>query len=125
MEIGPLASIELHAATELMRSLPMLAWCLGQRYSICTATQQVRRMFSKLDMEFIARGVAGIERLAPEARENWGDYYSKQPMTGYARVARTTRAFGFATGRYQLDGIVMNRIASPGQQFKERHLEAA
>ncbi len=125
MEIGSLASTELHAGTELMRSLPMLAWCLGQRYSICTATQQVRRMFSKLDMEFTALSVAGVERLAPETRDTWGDYYSKQPMTGYACVARMTRAFGAATGRYRLDGLVMNCIASTARHAEERHLEAA
>ena len=124
MEIGSLASTELHAGAELMRSLPMLAWCLGQRYAICTATHQVRRMFSKLDMEFIALGAAGIDRLAPGAQTNWGDYYSKQPMTGYACIARMSRVFAAATGRYRLDGIVLNRL--PGAQHaEERHLEAA
>lgn len=134
MEIGSLASTELHAGAELMRSLPMLAWCLGQRYSICTATQQVRRMFSRLDMEFIALRAAAIDRLDAQAQAQWGDYYSKQPMTGYACIARMTRAFASATGRYRMDGIVMNSAtpnptplpaAMPTPMSRETHLEAA
>lgn len=124
MEIGALASTELHAGTELMRSMPLLAWCLGQRYAIFTATHQVRRMFSKLDMEFIALRAAGIDRLALDARASWGDYYSKQPMTGYACIARMSRTFATATGRYRLDGIVLNCLHQP-QHAEERQLEAA
>ena len=124
MEIGSLASTELHAGAELMRSLPMLAWCLGQRYSICTATQQVRRMFSKLDMEFIVLHAAAVERLDEQARANWGEYYSKQPMTGYASVARMSRSFASSTGMYRLDGIVMNRV-DKAETAREPHLEAA
>lgn len=124
MEVGSLASTELHAGAELIRILPLLAWCLGQRYAICTATHQVRRMFSKLDMDFIALRAAGIDRLAQDARANWGDYYSKQPMTGYICIARMTRSFAAATGRYRFDGIVMNRVTE-AQHVEERHLEAA
>lgn len=124
MEIGSLASTELQAGAELMRTMPLVAWCLGQRYAICTATHQVRRMFSKLDMEFIALGLAGIDRLALEAQANWGDYYRNQPMTGYACIARMSRVFAPATGRYRLDGIVLNRLPE-AQHAEERHLEAA
>jgi hypothetical protein len=129
LEVGSLASKEMQAGTELMRSLPMLAWCLGRRYALCTATLQVRRLFGRLDMEFIALQAAGIDRLDEGARAGWGDYYSRQPLTGYTCVARMTRGFAAATGRYRFEDIVVNLAPAPAAARaitqQEPQLEAA
>ena len=43
VEIGSLASAGQRAGAELVRLLPLLCWCLGKRYILCTATRPLRK----------------------------------------------------------------------------------
>jgi len=121
MEIGSLASGEFRAGTELVRSLPMLAWCMGRQFALCTLTQQMRRMFDKLGLEFVALKEAGIERLDEASRAHWGNYYRQQPQTGYACASRMSRSFAANTGRYRFADIVVDVTdgAHAGEALRE------
>jgi Thermostable hemolysin len=120
IEVGSLATVGFGVAAELIRVLPILAWCMGTEYVITTATARVRNICEKTGIFFLPLGLATPDHLSPAERINWGGYYQEQPITGYISMEELARTF-FAnnTGRYDLASMVLEvQKAQPRERRK-------
>lgn len=86
VEIGSLISHHLTAGMIMVNMIPLLAWCMGGHYLLCTVTPRVREMMENCQIDFEPLLTADPERLANAGGKNWGSYYSKMPVTGFIRV---------------------------------------
>ncbi|MFJ7793364.1 thermostable hemolysin [Pseudomonas sp. NPDC096950] len=86
VEIGSLISHHLTAGMIMVNMIPLLAWCMGGHYLLCTVTPRVREMMESCQIVFEPLLTADPERLANDGGKNWGSYYSKMPVTGFIRV---------------------------------------
>ncbi|WP_044424475.1 thermostable hemolysin, partial [Pseudomonas avellanae] len=86
VEIGSLISHHLTAGMIMVNMIPLLAWCMGGHYLLCTVTPRVREMMESCQIDFEPLLTADPERLANDGGKNWGSYYSKMPVTGFIRV---------------------------------------
>jgi hypothetical protein len=82
VEVGALAGRVPMAGREIIRVTPIVAWCLGMEYILCTATQSLMKTLARLDIPFMPLDVACRERLDPPYRDCWGSYYDEQPQVG-------------------------------------------
>jgi len=85
-EIGSLISHHLTAGMIMVNMIPLLAWCMGGHYLLCTVTPRVREMMESCQIDFEPLLTADPQRLANDGGKNWGSYYSKMPVTGFIRV---------------------------------------
>jgi hypothetical protein len=86
VEIGNLISHHLTAGMILVNMIPLLSWCMGGYYLLCTVTPRVRQMMESCQIDFEPLLTADPARLGEEGGKNWGTYYSKLPVTGFIRV---------------------------------------
>lgn len=86
VEIGNLISHHLTAGMILVNMIPLLSWCMGGHYLLCTVTPRVRQMMESCQIDFEPLLTADPARLGEEGGKNWGTYYSKLPVTGFIRV---------------------------------------
>lgn len=86
VEIGSLVSHHLTAGMIMVNMIPLLAWCMGGHYLLCTVTPRVRQMMEDCQIVFEPLLDADPTRLANEGGKHWGSYYSKLPVTGFIRV---------------------------------------
>jgi hypothetical protein len=86
VEIGSLISHHLTAGMIMVNMIPLLAWCMGGHYLLCTVTPRVRQMMESCQIDFEPLLTADPARLADDGGKNWGSYYSKMPVTGFIRV---------------------------------------
>lgn len=84
-EIGTLTSRHTTAGTILVNMIPMLAWCMGARYLLCTVTPRVITMMEECQIPFEPIKHAESDRLE-EAEHSWGTYYNQTPVTGFIQV---------------------------------------
>ena len=84
-EIGSLTSHHVTAGMILVNMIPLLAWCMGAHYLLCTVTPHVRRMMESCQIEFSPLLTADPDCLREDGA-NWGSYYAQQPVTGFIRV---------------------------------------
>ena len=99
-EIGPLASRQDGAGKEIIRLTPVLMWCLGMRYILCTATEPLTKLFRVLKIPFSALHAASGDRLSPAERARWGTYYDARPVVGVIPLNGIATLFSDITGRY-------------------------
>ncbi|MGW6912734.1 thermostable hemolysin [Kitasatospora sp. NPDC054939] len=102
VEVGSLASRVSRTGLELIRLTPIVAWCLGMEYILCTATRQLTATFARLGIEFVPYGPADPAVLANEELACWGSYYEQAPQVGVIPLAAVHRLFSEMTGRYSL-----------------------
>jgi len=133
IEVGSLAATGFRAATELVRVLPVLAWCMGTEHVVTTATARVRAICEKTGIYFLPLCLADPARLDEAAQKKWGTYYQEQPITSYISMQELSRTF-FAdnTGRYDLGGIALDvqnmelrKRRSVNEVARPRRLDAA
>lgn len=86
VEIGSLISHHLTAGTIMVNMIPLLAWCMGAHYLLCTVTPRVRKVMESCQIVFEPLLEADPQRLADNSGDNWGSYYAKNPVTGFIRV---------------------------------------
>jgi hypothetical protein len=100
VEVGPLASRQDGAGKEIIRLTPVLTWCLGMRYILCTATEPLIKLFHLLKIPFSPLQAASRDRLLPAERERWGSYYDARPVVGVIPLNGIASLFSDITGRY-------------------------
>ena len=105
VEVGSLASVEHRAGTELIRVVPILAWCLGKRYILCTITANLKLIFDAVGLNFQPIRGADVARLGAGAQERWGSYYEQRPQTGFIRLEAIAEMFSRNTGRYRFAAL--------------------
>ncbi|MCY1362884.1 Thermostable hemolysin [compost metagenome] len=85
VEIGSLVSHHPTAGRILVNMIPMLAWCMGAQFLLCTATPRVRAMMASCQITFEPIEQADPSRL-DNSQESWGSYYEQRPVTGFIQV---------------------------------------
>ncbi|WP_260959050.1 thermostable hemolysin [Pseudomonas citri] len=97
VEIGNLVSHHLTAGMILVNMIPLLSWCMGGHYLLCTVTPRVRQMMESCQIDFEPLLTADPTRLADDGGKNWGTYYAKKPITGFIRVDPKRSRFAATT----------------------------
>jgi hypothetical protein len=105
VEVGSLAAVRSDAGLELTRLLPILAWCQGREFVLCTVTEQMKRILQKIGLTFHTLRTADPARLGPSAGAEWGKYYEKAPVTGYVNLGAIPTLFASNTGRYSFANL--------------------
>lgn len=105
VEVGALASISPNAGAELIRLIPLLAWCKGKKYILCTATRSLGRQFSRLGINFTELEAATPDALEVAERDRWGSYYSAEPSAGFINLSEMSESFISNTGRYAFKNL--------------------
>lgn len=100
VEVGALAADALGSGHELVRVAPLILWCMGMHYALCTATVNLRRKFHQLKIPFVPFGSASKTRLTPSEQDRWGRYYDTQPLTGVVPLNDIASLFSDYIGRY-------------------------
>ncbi|UXY17140.1 thermostable hemolysin [Chitiniphilus purpureus] len=108
IEVGSLASIKGQAGSELVRVMPLLGWCMGKEFILCTATKQLRALLEREGIRFIPLCPAHDSALEESMRQRWGSYYDQAPQTGFISLASSMAGLAHQTGRYRFDNIVVN-----------------
>ncbi|MBV6701050.1 thermostable hemolysin [Kitasatospora aureofaciens] len=106
VEVGSLATRERAVGLEVIRATPIIAWCLGMRLILCTATKPLIKRLEQTGIGFVPLGPADPDRLgSAEEVERWGSYYEQEPEVGVIPLNALERLFTEATGRYAMTGV--------------------
>jgi hypothetical protein len=112
LEVGSMASAGNHAGAGLIRSLPILTWCLGKKYAIVTLTRHVRYMLNKMGLKFDPIEKAVGSKLDSNSQQQWGGYYDNRPETCYIRIDRTMNLMQKHTGTYKFKQIEIDLVSA-------------
>lgn len=80
VEIGNLVANQRGASHLLFLILAAALHRAGYRWLVFTATRGLRNNLHKLGFPLLTLAVATPDRLEPEARSEWGDYYRSEPL---------------------------------------------
>lgn len=99
VEIGSFAATGGHG-TELIRLLPIVAWCRGMRFILCTVTPSLQNAFARLDVPFAPLANAVPLWMDDAELARWGTYYDNSPTTGVILLDGIGQLIRNCTGRY-------------------------
>ncbi len=100
VEVGSLSTRQRFLGRELIRATPIIAWCLGMEYILCTATSTLLKSLRRLEIEFVPFCPADPNFLSAADRDRWGTYYDDDPQVGVIPLNSLHRLFAKSTGRY-------------------------
>ncbi|MDQ0742474.1 MULTISPECIES: thermostable hemolysin [unclassified Pseudomonas] len=105
VEIGSLASDDSHAAAEIIKALPILAWFMGAKAILCTSTRRLRVLLKYHGIPLRIMGDAGADRLSELELRQWGSYYAQSPQTGVILLEECSHLFSQYCGRLKFSGF--------------------
>ncbi|GAA2592311.1 thermostable hemolysin [Streptomyces tubercidicus] len=108
VEVGALATRRASVGRELIRATPIIAWCLGMEYILCTATRSLITTLERTGISFVPFGPADPRRLTPDEAARWGTYYDQEPQVGVIPLNALDRLFSDATGRYSVTDLQLS-----------------
>ncbi|MGW8557549.1 thermostable hemolysin [Streptomyces tubercidicus] len=108
VEVGALATRRASVGRELIRATPIIAWCLGMEYILCTATRSLITTLERTGISFVPFGPADPRRLTSEEAARWGTYYDQEPQVGVIPLNALDRLFSDATGRYSVTDLQLS-----------------
>lgn len=109
VEVGPLASAR-GFGREMIQLVPIIAWCMGMRYILCTVTRPLASTMEHLEVGFAPLVAARRDRIPPEERDKWGSYYDLEPHTGVIALDSLSSLFERCTGRYLFTELTVTRF---------------
>jgi hypothetical protein len=110
VEVGALATRRRSVGGEVIRATPIVAWCLGMEYILCTVTTGLIKALDRAGIEFVPFEPADPDRLGPGEVERWGSYYAYGPQVGVIRLNSLHRLFSATTGRYSFADMQLSLI---------------
>lgn len=108
VEVGALATRRSSVGRELIRATPIIAWCLGMEYILCTVTRSLITTLSRTGIRFVPFAPADPRRLPPAEAARWGSYYDEEPQVGVIALNALDRLFSDATGRYSVTDLQLS-----------------
>ncbi|MBV4452765.1 MULTISPECIES: thermostable hemolysin [Pseudomonas] len=105
VEIGSLASDDSHAAAEIIKALPILAWFMGAKAILCTSTRRLRVLLKYHGIPLRVMGEAESARLSPQELQQWGTYYAQSPQTGVILLEECSHLFNQYCGRLKFSAF--------------------
>ncbi|TJZ41945.1 hypothetical protein FCH28_36155 [Streptomyces piniterrae] len=106
VEVGPLAGSG-GAGGELVRLLPIIAWCQGKRFILATVTDRVAGLMARLHVPFIPLKPATPDWMDEATKTAWGTYYDHSPTTGAVPLDDIGQLINASTGRYSFSDLVV------------------
>jgi hypothetical protein len=94
VEIGNLAVAEPGIAPHLLASVSCYLHGTDAEWAVFTAIPVLRNSLSRLNMQLEVLAGAGLERIPPQERPEWGSYYDKNPQVMAVRRACRPAATG-------------------------------
>ncbi|MEV5895019.1 thermostable hemolysin [Nonomuraea fuscirosea] len=101
VEVGSLAGSGARAGFELIGLLPVISWCQGMDFILCTATPRVRTAMTRCEIPFRVLAEADVRRLEESERRRWGAYYDTRPLTVVIPLREIGQVFARVTGKYR------------------------
>ncbi|SBT43292.1 thermostable hemolysin [Micromonospora narathiwatensis] len=121
VEVGSFVAVGGSGA-ELIRLLPLIAWCQGMRFALCTATAPLAAALPQFGVPFVSLGRARPTWMSAGERLRWGTYYDQAPTTGLVPLDRIGDLVRACTGRYRFDNLdVALRRDLPGETVTDAH----
>jgi len=108
VEVGALATRRASVGRELIRATPIISWCLGMEYILCTVTRSLITMLGRTGICFVPFGPADPGRLSPDEAARWGSYYDHEPQVGVIALNALDRLFSDTTGRYSVTDLQLS-----------------
>ncbi|MEU6328623.1 MULTISPECIES: thermostable hemolysin [unclassified Streptomyces] len=108
VEVGALATRRVSVGRELIRATPIISWCLGMEYILCTVTRSLITTLGRTGICFVPFGPADPGRLSPDEAACWGSYYDHQPQVGVIALNALDRLFSDTTGRYSVTDLQLS-----------------
>ncbi|MEU8995467.1 thermostable hemolysin [Streptomyces caniferus] len=108
VEVGALATRRASVGRELIRATPIISWCLGMEYILCTVTRSLITMLDRTGICFVPFGPADPGRLSPDEAARWGSYYDHEPQVGVIALNALDRLFSDTTGRYSVTDLQLS-----------------
>ncbi|WP_329180543.1 thermostable hemolysin [Streptomyces decoyicus] len=108
VEVGALATRRASVGRELIRATPIISWCLGMEYILCTATRSLITTLARTGICFEPFGPADPDRLPPDEAARWGSYYDQKPQVGVIALNALDRLFSDTTGRYSVTDLQLS-----------------
>ncbi|MGX1759647.1 thermostable hemolysin [Streptomyces lydicus] len=108
VEVGALATRRVSVGRELIRATPIISWCLGMEYILCTVTRSLITTLARTGICFVPFGPADPGRLSPDEAARWGSYYDHQPQVGVIALNALDRLFSDTTGRYSVTDLQLS-----------------
>ncbi|MER0477677.1 thermostable hemolysin [Streptomyces sp. Edi2] len=108
VEVGALATRRVSVGRELIRATPIISWCLGMEYILCTVTRSLITTLGRTGICFVPFGPADPGRLSPDEAARWGSYYDHQPQVGVIALNALDRLFSDTTGRYSVTDLQLS-----------------
>ncbi|MGW7577003.1 thermostable hemolysin [Streptomyces sp. NPDC054765] len=108
VEVGALATRRVSVGRELIRATPIIAWCLGMEYILCTVTRSLITTLGRTGICFVPFGPADPGRLSPDEAARWGSYYDHEPQVGVIALNALDRLFSDTTGRYSVTDLQLS-----------------
>jgi hypothetical protein len=121
VEVGSLAGGG-GAGLELVRLLPILSWCQGMRFLMCTVTAELTRTLDRIGIEFRPLVESSAVRLTAFERQRWGTYYDHRPMVGVIDLEGISGLFSQTTGKYNFTNL---QVALRGERGGKELTRAA
>jgi hypothetical protein len=108
VEVGALATRRASVGRELIRATPIISWCLGMEYILCTVTRSLITTLGRTGICFVPFGPAEPGRLSPDEAARWGSYYDQEPQVGVIALNALDRLFSDTTGRYSVTDLQLS-----------------
>ncbi|MER6346976.1 thermostable hemolysin [Streptomyces sp. NPDC001595] len=120
VEVGPLAGAG-GAGGELIRLLPIIAWCQGKRFILATVTDKVERSMAGAGVPFMPLRQATTDWMDATARSSWGTYYDRSPITGVVPLDSIGHLINSLTGRYNFVELAVRTLVGTAQEVSGAH----
>jgi hypothetical protein len=120
VEVGPLAGAG-GAGGELIRLLPVIAWCQGKRFILATVTDKVERSMTGAGVPFLPLRQATTDWMDDAERAAWGTYYDRSPTTGVVPLDSIGRLINSLTGRYNFVELAVRTLVGTAQEVSGAH----
>ncbi|GHG91445.1 thermostable hemolysin [Streptomyces lanatus] len=120
VEVGPLAGSG-GAGGELIRLLPIIAWCQGKRFILATVTDKVERSMAAAGVPFLPLRQATTHWMDDARRAAWGTYYDRSPNTGVVPLDSIGGLIDSLTGRYNFVELAVRTLVGTAQEVSGAH----
>jgi hypothetical protein len=120
VEVGPLAGSG-GAGGELIRLLPIIAWCQGKRFILATVTDRVEQAMDRAGVPFLPLETADPDWMDEATRRRWGTYYDRSPATGVVPLDSIGRLINSLTGRYNFVELAVRTLVGTPQEVSGAH----
>ncbi|WP_217561317.1 thermostable hemolysin [Streptomyces sp. GbtcB6] len=120
VEVGPLAGGG-GAGSELIRVMPVIAWCQGKRFILATVTDRVEQAMTRAGVPFMPLRQADPDWMDEAARARWGSYYDRAPTTGVVPLDSIGPLVNSLTGRYTFVELAVQTLVGTSQEVSGAH----